>query len=364
MKVIVFGAGVYVRGGRDLTSPLGNIGGALIEGHRRGLLRKAYILSASSSSDFAARKINEKIKSDFVEALTPQGENLSVVVEQNKITLAIVALPDHLHFEYVRKCGELGLHTITVKPFVETLAEADELINLFERKRLFGCVEFHKRFDYSNQLAKESLADEEISRVFVDYSQDRSVVLEDFSKWAERSNVFQYLGVHYVDLIHWLTGAVPLSVKAFRSGRSLRSAGVYVDDNVDVIVTWRYNGHQFNSVHLTSWAENHGEYCPSRQKIEILTDKQRIESEQAYRGFKIIGKSGVRIVNPYFSKAYSINNITRYKGYGIDAYLAFFEVVSKITSGAKNLDVDDRLCTFESARHSVFVTEEVKKELK
>lgn len=365
MNILIFGAGVYVRGSYELTSPLGNLGGALAEGKRARLIDKVFIVSTSNSADFAARKINNSSGQDFAFSSNLEVASIARFIQETNVTVAVVALPDDRHYEHIRICGEAGLHVISVKPFVETVKQADHLIALFKSKGTLGCVEFHKRFDKDNLLLRECLLpDEIISRIFVDYSQDKSVALQDFASWASRSNIFQYLGVHYVDLVHWFTGANPVSVSAFKSGVSLKGEGLNVDDNIDVVIEWQNKGNRFNSFHLTSWAENHKSYCPSRQKIEILTNTRRIESDQAYRGFKVIDRDGGRVINPYFSKPLSINGSTRYFGYGIESYLTFFMCIKERRGSFGSFeDIDDRLCTFESARCSVLVTELVRRRL-
>ena len=357
MNCILFGSGVYVTGSRSLDTPLGNVGAAILEANLKGLLERVYIQSSSDSADFAAKKINSQCSNQIASAIPPGTPIDNDFIQQNRIDAAIVSLPDHLHYQFLHVCASLNLHTITVKPFVETLAQAELLVEKFERQNLVGCVEFHKRFDKANLLLKNKLVSQSISRIFVDYSQDRKVVLDYFPKWASNSNVFQYLGVHYVDLIHWMTGAQPVDVNAYSSGKTLLNDGVAVADNVDVIIKWRGVESEFISVHLTSWAESHDSVCSSRQKIEVLTATERINSEQADRGFRIINNHGLSLINPYFSQRYILNSITRYSGYGIDTYLAFFQHVLAIKQGRMLAKIDERLCTFSSALASVKVTE-------
>lgn len=357
MNCILFGSGVYVAGSRSFDTPLGNVGAAILEAISKGLLEKVYIQSSSDSADFAAQKINSQCGNQIASAI-PLGTHINNdFIQQNSIDAAIVSLPDHLHYQFLHVCASLNLHTITVKPFVETLAQAELLVEKFEQQNLVGCVEFHKRFDKANLLLKNKLVSQSISRIFVDYSQDRKVVLDYFPKWANNSNVFQYLGVHYVDLIHWMTGAQPVDVNAYSSGKTLLNDGVAVADNVDVIIKWRGVESEFLSVHLTSWAESHDSVCSSRQKIEVLTATERINSEQADRGFRIINNHGLSLINPYFSQRYVLNGITRYSGYGIDTYLAFFQHVLAIKQDMMLAKIDERLCTFSSALASVKVTE-------
>ena len=359
MNCILFGSGVYVTGAHSLNSSLGNVGAAVLEAYHKGLLETVFIQSTSDSASFAAAKINRQCGADLAVAISPGYPINKDFVCNNKIVAAVISLPDHLHYQVLQECATLGLHTITVKPFVETVAQAEAVIEAFEQRNLIGCVEFHKRFDLANLLLKNRLAHQSISRIFVDYSQDKKVVLEYFHKWAKNSNVFQYLGVHYVDLIHWMTGAEPVEVNTFLSGKSLLSQGVDVSDNIDVVITWCGRESDFISLHLTSWAESHDNLCSSRQKIEVLTDTERIESEQADRGFRVINSQGMKVINPYFSQHYTLNNKTRYKGYGVDAYIAFFEHIRYNQQDDSPAEGDERLCTFSSALASVKVTEAV-----
>jgi len=359
MNCILFGSGVYVTGSKSLNTSLGNVGAAMLEAYHKGLVKTVFIQSTSDSASFAAEKINRQCGKNLAVAIAPGYLIDEDFVRNNSIVAAVISLPDHLHYQVLHECASLGLHTITVKPFVETVAQAEEVIEAFQQRNLIGCVEFHKRFDHANLLLKNRLRNQSISRILIDYSQDKKVVLEYFYKWAANSNVFQYLGVHYVDLIHWMTGAEPVEVNTYPSGKSLLSQGIDVSDNIDVLITWRGLESDFISFHLTSWAESHDNLCSSRQKIQVLTDTERIESEQADRGFRVINSQGMKVVNPYFSQQYTLNNKTRYNGYGVDAYIAFFEYIIDKQQDIASEEVDERLCTFSSALASVKVTEMV-----
>ena len=67
----------------------------------------------------------------------------------------------------------------------------------------------------------------------------------------------------------------------------------------------------------------------------------------------------MKVINPYFSQHYTLNNKTRYKGYGVDAYIAFFEHIRYKQQDDSPAEGDERLCTFSSALASVKVTEAV-----
>ena len=47
---------------------------------------------------------------------------------------AIVAVPDHLHYEVTKNCLESGFHTLVMKPLTPTTKEANELIKIADEK--------------------------------------------------------------------------------------------------------------------------------------------------------------------------------------------------------------------------------------
>ena len=66
------------------------------------------------------------------------------VLEKVKLpACAIVAVPDHLHYEVASACLEKGLHTLVVKPLTPTVKEAKKLVSLAKKQNLYGAVEFH-----------------------------------------------------------------------------------------------------------------------------------------------------------------------------------------------------------------------------
>lgn len=55
----------------------------------------------------------------------------------NGIDAAAVVVPAELHYQITRDCLQAGLHVLVEKPMTETVAQADELVDLAERR---GCV--------------------------------------------------------------------------------------------------------------------------------------------------------------------------------------------------------------------------------
>ena len=108
---------------------------------------------------------------------------------------AIVAVPDHLHFDVTSACLEKGLHTLVVKPLTPSVKEAKDLISLVKKKNLYGAVEFHKRWDRQNRILRDEFQNGNLGLplyTWTEYSQRKSIPSQTFRAWAEKSSIFQY----------------------------------------------------------------------------------------------------------------------------------------------------------------------------
>ena len=131
--------------------------------------------------------------------------------------LVVVAVPDHLHGGVIRVALEHGQHVLTVKPLVPTYAEAVEIHKLAHAKGLFVGVEYHKRFD------RRALDARGLYRAgrFGQFRCGEAKMIEpyyyrhsNFQNWftKDHSDPFTYVGCHYVDLVHFITGLRPVEV--------------------------------------------------------------------------------------------------------------------------------------------------------
>ena len=251
---------------------------------------------------------------------------------------AIVVVPDHLHAAITSDVINAGLHTLVVKPLTPTLKEAQELIELADTHDVYGAVEFHKRWDESNLLLRQTLADGrlgEVRYITVEYSQ-RRMVRDIFDSWLDQTNIFQYLGVHYVDLIYFLTRARPLRVLATgqpdASGASDRPGA----DSIQALVEWKdpSNGGRFVSTIATNWIDPDTTSAMSDQKITVVGTKGRYLLDQKNRGAQLVTQQGgVEDVNPYFSQQY-VGNDGNFgvHGYGPRCITQFLRDVGDLTA--------------------------------
>ncbi|HVW83694.1 MAG TPA: Gfo/Idh/MocA family oxidoreductase [Bryobacteraceae bacterium] len=135
-------------------------------------------------------------------------------------SIVVVATPDPLHYEMVMAALEAGQHVICVKPLVLKLAEAREIEHYARERGLFVGVEYHKRFDDRSLMARKRYRE----GLFGEFRLGTACLLEkwyyresNFQNWftRENSDAFTYIGCHYVDLVAFITGLMPVAVSVF-----------------------------------------------------------------------------------------------------------------------------------------------------
>jgi len=378
LKILVVGAGMYVDGRG--TAEHGTVMPALNELYRTGLVDMVSVAATS------AKSIGElKRRMDLLRKMTgtdmevtgfPQkGRDSKAYIKAlsaHRPDCAIVVVPDHLHYEITSDLIRAGVHTLVVKPLAASTTQAKMLSDLARKNNVYGAVEFHKRFDEANLKLKDTVADGRIGDILyinVEYSQRRTVPLKAFKDWVKYTNVFQYLGVHYADVIYFATGAKPVRVLATGQKRLLKQSGLDTYDSIQAVIEWADpKGRKFISTILTNWIDPDTTSAMSDQKIKVIGTMGRYESDQKDRGLQIVTEAGgIEDVNPYFTKSYSIcgTRFKFFKGYGIESIAQFCEDVLRIKDGSSLVsDLDGKRPTFKDALVSTIVVEAVNLSLK
>jgi len=140
-----------------------------------------------------------------------------VLAKLPRRSIVFVALPDQLHYGAILKALQADQHVVTVKPLVLKYQQALEIEKLALEKGLFVGVEYHKRFDDRALMArlqyrKGNLGEFMLGHAWLNepwYYRD-----SNFMNWCtcENSDMFTYVGCHYVDQIHFITGLMPTEV--------------------------------------------------------------------------------------------------------------------------------------------------------
>ncbi len=134
--------------------------------------------------------------------------------------IVVAAVPDQLHFDVIMTALDHDQHVCAVKPLVLRHAQAVEIDRKAKSKDLVVGVEYHKRFDDRSLMARRKYR----AGQFGEFRLGTACLMEkwyyrhsNFQNWCttENSDAFTYIGCHYVDLVHFITGLLPKSVSVY-----------------------------------------------------------------------------------------------------------------------------------------------------
>lgn len=221
-EVLVVGGGMIVH---DQLLPslyhmqrLGRIGGITVCAQRAGTVR------ALAASEDLARAFPGQTFRGFPDGGDPEQPQpdlfRELVAHLPPRNLVVVATPDHLHFDVIMTALRHQQHVCTVKPLVLRHAEALEIAREAYARGLVVGVEYHKRLDDRSRMARRRYR----AGLFGEFKLGTACLLEkwfyrnsNFQNWmtCENSDAFTYIGCHYVDLVHFITGLKPAAVSVY-----------------------------------------------------------------------------------------------------------------------------------------------------
>ena len=379
MNILVLGSGVYVTG-RGVQG-YGTVLPSLAQASKKISIDKITLVGINPENEKyileTTKNINIILSTDIKVEYQSIGDNnlsnaITELCKNKNIECSIVVLPDHLHFEAAKALIQNNIHTLVVKPLVTNLKHAKELLRLQVKHEVYGAVEFHKRYDESNLYVKKIIKENQlgdIQYITVDYSQKIQVPLVSFKQWSAKTNVFQYLGVHYVDIIYFITGYVPVGLMAYGMYGILKSNNIDSYDSIHVTIEWCHpeeRNSKFISTFNTNWIDPDCSTSMSNQKYKIIGTTGRIECDQKNRGIELVSESkGVLHVNPYFSEfLYDENGHNLFQGYGYKSIYQYLSDTQAIIEKKINWwELCDIRPTFKDTYYSIAVIEAVNKAL-
>lgn len=350
--IVVIGAGLYVCG--KGTSGFGTILPGIFEWKRQNQnIGNVHCVATSvnSAKELSKKATELSIKTGVNVAVKSYPESGSrdpfcyrkVLRKIKKPSCAIIAVPDHLHHQVAKDCLESGLHVLLVKPFTPTFAEGIDLVDKARQSHLYGAVEFHKRWDKSNLILRDKVQSGELGiplNCWIEYSQRKSIPISSFREWASETSILQYLGVHYIDLIQFITSAKPTRVMAIGQKTEIIKHGIDTYDAIQCVIEWELpDGNLFTETILCSWIDPESSTAVSDQKIKFVGSKGRYEADQKERGIRMnTDKVGVQHINPDFCMAYGTDDGNmHWHGYGIESITSFLSDVIALETGKKSL---------------------------
>ena len=259
-----------------------------------------------------------------------------------------------------------------VKPLTPTLKEAKLLCDIQSEKNLYGLVEFHKRYDESNLYLKKAISENKIGKLLyftVDYSQRSDIPCNVFKQWSAQTNIFQYLGIHYVDLIYFMTGFLPHRLSAIGTSGLLKEMNIDTYDSIHANILWqnpKSPKDEFVSQFSVNWIDSSKSSAMSDQKYKVIGTEGRIECNQKNRGIQVVtNKDGIQDVNPYFSDYLeNSDGDLSFSGYGHKSIMQFIIDLKNIKDGKENpASLDKKRPTFKQSLVSTAVIDAVNNSL-
>lgn len=378
LNIVLIGNGMYSTG--QGTDGYGTIVPAINEFNRKsGQVNLLHVVGSRVESTHKAKEKTDKLQKlsgcNLPLILSPTKEDnyeeyKRAILEIDKPACAIIAVPDHLHYEITKFCLENNIHCLVVKPFTVNLQEAQELTSIANEKNLLSWVEFHKRWDVANIALKDSYLSGEIGKLLyciVEYSQRKSIPTKSFKDWSSKTNILNYLGVHYIDLMRFITEATPKRVSATGQNYYLEEMGIKTYDAIECNIEWQNtNSESFIQTIFTNWVDPDTSTSASDQKIKLIGTKGRFESDQKNRGlFLNVDDKSPKSLNPYFCSSFkNPENKLEWSGYGIDSIVDFLYSVSSLISGKIMLrDMPRSKPSFNESIYSTSVLQAAQKSL-
>jgi len=373
LNIVVIGTGMYATGRG--TPGFGTILPAIIEWQRSSgsVGEVVFVGTSGNSSEKAEIKASELIQQTGVQVnITgyPKGEVRNteayrdIISSVAKPACAVIVVPDHLHYQVAHDCLQAGLPVLIVKPLTPTVKEGKSLIDLARKKQLYAAVEFHKRWDKANLLMRDTIQKGRIGDLlycWVEYSQRKSIPTNIFKEWTEKTSILQYLGIHYIDIVRFYTGAKPKRTMATGQKIWLMTHGLDAYDAIQCVIEWEMpNGSRFTQTVLTNWIDPETSSAMSDQKIKMVGTYGRFESDQKERGITInVDGSSIEQPNPDFCMEFvGETDKKEWRGYGIDSVVSFFTDVVNIIEGRIDVEsLDSIRPTFSEALVSTAVVE-------
>jgi len=370
MKLLVIGGGIYVKGSKY--NEHGTIIPAIIESIKEQYVDQiCFVTTTTKSANICVKKsknLCKKLKvkispKTFISYPSNSNTSYKKAIREFKPHATIVATPDHTHFKICKDVILSNSSLLVVKPLSDKTKEVNKLIKATKGRRKIYQVEFHKRLDEANLTLKKYIKEKKLGKLkycVIEYSQKKIIPEKFFRKWSSKSNSFQYLGVHYVDLIYFMTKFKPTRVWAWGQKGYLIKKKINSWDAVQATIEWKKNNNNFYSYIATNWIDPNTSSATSDQKINFVGEKGRFYSDQKNRGiYSISDEKNLSHINPYFTNL-NLSEKYFFDGYGIRSVKNFLKYSKK-----KDIKYFKELnSTFNDSIFSTKVIEAVNESLK
>ncbi len=135
------------------------------------------------------------------------------MLEENELELVSIATESGLHAEIALHCIEMGIHVIIEKPMAMSLADADQIIALSEKKGVKVSACHQNRFNIAVQEMRKALEQGRFGRlshgsIHVRWNRNKEYYAQApwRGTWAQDGGALMNQCIHGIDLLRWTFG--------------------------------------------------------------------------------------------------------------------------------------------------------------
>lgn len=195
-----------------------------------------HLYAIGSRSQAGARKFADKYPADVIY------DNFQSLIEDPKVDVVYIALPNHLHKLWMLRCFEHGKPVLCEKPLVLTEGDAKEVIEAAKKTGLF-CMEalMYRCHPVSKKLS--SILESGILGDIQTYQAYYAAKIDELAN-PEGGGAINNLGCYPLSLVLFLAQAIPSNLIAtgkkhptYNKNDSLASAMLTFEDNSIATIT-------------------------------------------------------------------------------------------------------------------------------
>lgn len=110
----------------------------------------------------------EKVRSSY--PTLPLTRDINEVLNDGTVQAVVLAVPTRFHFDLAKRFLLAGKHVLVEKPMTETVAQAEELVQLAKKQRLALCVDHPFIFSESVKKIKSLIDDKSLGKLYYIHS--------------------------------------------------------------------------------------------------------------------------------------------------------------------------------------------------
>lgn len=256
--------------------------------------------------------------------------------------VVIVATPDHFHTPVIEEAIRTGHHCIVEKPLCLKVGEARRIRDSARAAGIYVNTDYHKRHDRAIRAAQKKYRDGALGQMLHGHAwieERREMPLHWFANWCEHSSPFEYIGVHYADAYHFITGLKPKRLVAFGQKKLLPSLGKDAYDTVSATIQWEDDSVLFIR---TGWVCSEHQTALTNQGLCLMGTEGEYWSDHKDRNTYFCTQAGkFEHFNPNFFKGHCDWNDpgkVEWVGYGYDSIKQPLDDVRGIHAATAGMD--------------------------